>query len=228
MLSILTFSYVANQLYSLYQPNISEDQVAANLKREAELCHTALLGYGKGDLLDIRPIWRMWNKRALVPAEASKILDSFRKHGIRRYAPSNLIPLIVPREWVDAKHLKLNPATGANDLPDIVWTSQADKRRIYGASGQHRYEALRMHQEDLSKKLERTRKEAEALLARQKLKKDVGDEEISEVQTRVQRLTALVSGDGMWGFAIYDYGMRLIYITITFDNLIIIRQGTVR
>lgn len=185
---------------------IQHDAVAQEERERYDLCQRALLGYGKADVFELNPKWGTWNKRAMLPSEAAKITKSFKENGIRRYAMTNLIPIVVPRPWINVEKLSKGPVTGGNDLPDIVWTSAVGITSILGATGQHRTKALEMHRDGLIEE----KKRVEGVV--DQLEKDddpINADELAEARETLGYLKATIETAGMWGFAIYDYGAYL-------------------
>jgi hypothetical protein len=178
--------------------SVVDDTAQALAERDA-LCGHAFLGYAKADLLLLDPIWRTWNKRVLVPVQVKKAMESFQKHGMQRYVPKNRIPIVIRREWVDESKLRKNVGSGADDLPEIVWKGNGHLGKILGASGQHRFEAVKETKEQLRKQLIKLTNEREGL-------NDDDKDELASLDREIAQLKGKFDIAGMWGFAIYDYG----------------------
>jgi hypothetical protein len=183
-----------------------EDVVASTLKEREQKCAAAFLGYGKADILVLKPVWRTWNKRELVASQAHKIYESFRTHGIQRYVPSHRIPIIVPRDWIVVSKLTQKADTSGDDLPVIEWTAKANMEKIPGATGQHRGEALAMYARWLDKQKEKLEKEIGILNGRKGNNEDVTDQDVEEVNEQLRKVKKIRAGVGYWGFVVYDYG----------------------
>ena len=175
------------------------------LKDSEEACLKAFLGYAQVDILELNPIWRTWNKHLLVESQVSKTVDSFIRNGIRRFAPSSRIPLIVPRDWVKVENLQSHVGMGGDDLPQLEWTDKADKTKIYGASGQHRFKALMVMKEKWEKSLEKAEKEFEAA--------GKGGADAAQTKEEAGKAVRLwqkkIKRAGRWGVVLYDYGAQL-------------------
>jgi hypothetical protein len=217
---------------------VVEDEAAKSLKDRDELCHSAFLGYAKDDLLAINPIWREWNKRPLVSAKVKQTMESFKKHKIQRYLPKNRIPLLVRREWLNVKALQQTLGNGGDELPFIDWVGETHVGAIYGASGQHRFEALKDCKEKIKNDLEKAvkdmkkaHKEVEELRTANLLENE-GGEELIGLRVQVRRLQGELKIAGYWGFALYDYGMndffsKLLHIYNEFSELATAKHGQI-
>ena len=118
---------------------------------------------------------------------------------MQRYVPKNRIPIVIRREWIDETKLRRSVGSGADDLPEIVWKGTEHVGNVHGASGQHRFEAVKHSKEMFRKKLEKIVKEHDALNDDDKEGKASMDLEIAQLKGKMEMA-------GMWGFAIYDYG----------------------
>lgn len=183
------------------------DKVAAQLGEIAQKCASAFLGYGKADLLDLNPKWRIWNKRQVVRAQVEKLEDSMRRRGIQRYLPGHRIPILVPRDWVVVEALTQTTGTGDDTMPMIKWTDRADLQDIAGASGQHRFQALINIKTSMQKEIEKLEKTLAAMA-----KGSVEDDgsELAAVDLELRQKKIELASVGMWGFVLYDRGIVLL------------------
>jgi len=198
----------------------SVDEVAQRLREREDLCQTAFLGYGKWDLLEMSPVWGVYNKRPKEPSQAMKIMKSYLVHGVERYVPANRIPIILPRSWVQTDSLTTVVGKGGDDLPEIKWTKEADLGNIKGASGQHRFEGLKLYREHLVRELKGANRSQRELETMRDLRatgqadesqddSDVETERSDELKTQTDeanRLKGELVRVGQWGFVLYDEG----------------------
>jgi hypothetical protein len=132
-------------------------------------------------------------------------------HGIQRYVAAHHIPLILPRNYVNVSKLSKEVGEGGDDLPTIEWTDlvnwavSSDQRKIYGASGQHRYAAL-MDLRDKAVQHVATLKESLVDAENQIIQNLMEPHERKKLEDELEKTNAMLVGFGNWGFALYDYG----------------------
>jgi hypothetical protein len=185
---------------------VEVDVIAQELDAVDTLCDDAFLGYGKADLLVLQPVWRRWNKRPVVTAEVKKLELGMQTDGVQRYVPGHRIPILVHRESVNVEKLQRAVGGPGDKLPMIEWSPNADMTQVYGAGGQHRFQAL----SNLKDRLVKGIRVSEAEVKRLKAAVDAGEATEDDVRSAQAKLTAeqiKLAGAGMWGFAIYDLGM---------------------
>lgn len=163
--------------------DILPDEKAKELQSESELIKSALLGYGKADILKLDLLFGTWNIREIRESEVSLLQESF-KEGIQRYVTKNLIPIVLDKDDIDVSKLAKEPSAGGDVFPIIEFKRRVSP--ILAAGGQHRRAVILRLQESLLK--------------------DIAALEKGEEKGELTALKQKLKGIGYWGFAIYDKG----------------------
>ena len=170
------------------------DLVAAQQKKEFVEVQSAFLGYAKVDYIKMGTKFGQWNKRSVMSREVQKILLSFQSEGIQRFVTRNLVPIVLPKEFVDVKALHTTSGTGGDDFPWLKFIGSTTE--VYAAGGQHRLQALIQLQTELEAKIN----------------------DADEDETDVDQLKRQLKQVGVWGIAVYDLGEWIILLTIKISN----------
>lgn len=175
-----------------------------SMKTAAKL---ALVGYARVDIIKLKIKFGQWNPRILVKQQSKLLAESFKREGCSRFSPEYFIPLITRRSYLKEDTLTQDPDQ-QEDLPILQFSPNIPTTaKIYGASGQHRLDALKKW---IALKREEYRSvNAEAVSMEQQVDElDEEDRKYYNHRLKPQRdnLKALVSLEGQWGVSVYDEG----------------------
>jgi hypothetical protein len=183
---------------------IAPDLVAERLQKERDSIDSALLGYAKVDLLELKPVFRRYNQRTIDPKEVKLMVQSMQTEGIRRYLPGHFIPLVIAKDMVVKDSLA--QVMGGIDLPWLRFVGE--KPVVYAAGGQHRFSALQTIYEEMNAKTKA--KQAAFNKASEQAADGKADPGIvQQLGTELEQAKRELKGLGLWGVAIYDFGAWL-------------------
>ena len=156
---------------------------------------------------DVTLVFGSVNDRQLVPAEAKKLLDSFKIDGIELLGEGSMIRLLVDPSWVDVVSLSQNYSAMEDELPVVQWTAAGlETKRIHALGGQHRLHALKKWIGELDVEIAQLEdilsKESRADSPQQEEESlpTVYEDRLNEFKARKESLT-------WWTVSLYDEGM---------------------
>ena len=170
-----------------------------------EATNLARIGYGRIDILALeeRLEFGTWLGRDVSPQEVTKLTGSFDEGGIQRYAPGNMMPLVIPRSSILGIET-LPSQLGPNEKPPIL-NFIPGTFSIKLAGGQHRLAALKKYKVPFAEK-------AKAVERQLRSARDHDDGSLESCkrielwETELVHLTCELEEYGFWGVAVYDEG----------------------
>lgn len=185
------------------------DMNAERVLEENRLKKDAFLGYCKGDLIKLAPVFGKWNNRELMPSQVAKMVDSMEGK-IERYTEEHLIDLILSPDAVETT-LATVSGDGGDVFPLLKFRDGVDLAAIPAAGGQHRLAALKIICKKIEGRIET--KANELRKVSEKLEESPDDERLSQesdmLTGHITKLKKRLKGESMWGFRIYDLGKSM-------------------
>ncbi|KAG9309132.1 hypothetical protein JVU11DRAFT_10839 [Chiua virens] len=194
------------ELYKSLDPKIQEKwRIQGQVK-------DALLGYASMDVLEEKEqlVFGTWNPRVLNPNQVKKLVESFQTEGLERFDLNTVIPVIIPKRFVDQSALVKDP-NDPEKLPVFTMPPEIPQDTpIKCAGGRHRVEALEVYMkiihsevDEVVTQLDTISKKADDALT------DDDKRDWRELATRYKRLGGIKGYGGQWMVAIYDEGESL-------------------
>ncbi|KAH7920877.1 hypothetical protein BV22DRAFT_1179673 [Leucogyrophana mollusca] len=165
----------------------------------------SLAGYAQIDVLALASQieFQKWNDRPIDEHEATKLMNSMKATGIKRFSPEAMIPLVVSSSGYSVELSKNN--LDDKNLPVLDVNAGV---KMFAASGQHRIHALKK----LREKLVAEEKEGITALNRLYALKNVEDthrQQCEEWRQKVGRIKGELETFGMWGVVVYHQEVLL-------------------
>jgi hypothetical protein len=165
----------------------------------------ALLGYAKLNYLKADVKFGRFNVRPKVESEVTRMVESFRQ-GITRYMPGRLMAVGLPKSSVDPESLTDEPGFGGDDFKELRFIGAPTT--ITACSGQHRYAAMQVLENEFKKILDKEKLELGKAIEQME-KGKMSEEDVGKVRDAVLETQGELELLGFWGVAVYDMGKVL-------------------
>lgn len=172
----------------------------------------ALLGYASMDLLERKNqlVFGTWNPRVLKPNQVRKLVESYHAEGLERFDLNTVIPIIIPKRFVDQSALVKDPSDPEKLPPFTMPSDVPQDTPIKCAGGRHRFKALEDYMENVYHDMDEV--VIQLNLISKKPDSDLTEEDQrlwKELASRYKRLGGIKEYGGRWMVAVYDEGKCL-------------------
>lgn len=178
------------------------------------ICGRALFTYARVNILDppVDILFGEWNTRLPVDSKARDLAKSIIEQKFRPFASDSLLPLVIPKESIDARSIHRTP--NIEDAPMLQLTEEARHSGMVlkFAGGRHRHMATKIIKSASEEKVKKYREEIEELRKKAEKAKEgsVAAENLGSKlrlrEAQIEMEKELQGKIGIWGIALYEEG----------------------
>jgi hypothetical protein len=177
-------------------------------------CNQAILTICRVDMLQPPApiVFGTWNDRALNEKQAKLLANEITNTMFRPFATSNLLPLILPRDALDATCISLNPNAEAAPMLQLTQAAMDSGTKLLFAGGRHRQRATAILRGKSTEMIQKLKDDISDLKKLEKGDGEVGkrregyQDKLRGLERMLTEELALAQKIGIWGVVVYDAG----------------------